>query len=84
MSSVAMPPSLHRHQDALDSLIDFLVLPHANDEPTGFVELAIGVTVSPNVRLELLNPPIPVVLRNGGMRWTRMPEAAVYIHGHLR
>lgn len=60
------------------------MFPNAHDRPTQSSQAKTGLPVPTPVRLELLSPPCYVRLGFRPVPRTRMPEAPVYEHGHLR
>ena len=64
--------------DGLRSSIRVLVLPNTHHVPFGFGELRVGVRVSALVCLNLVAPPLRVLLGPRAVFGTAMPEAAVH------
>ena len=64
-------------RDAICSLVGGLVFPDADDQPAGFREATVGVAIALYVRLEFRFPPLAIVLRDGPVLRTRVPEATV-------
>lgn len=58
-------------------MVGALVLPDSDDGPAELTERRIGAPISSDVCVELLAPPLRVVLRRCGVLRTAMPEAAV-------
>lgn len=59
-----------------------LVLPDVHWRPPHVCELGVDPAIPASVRLDLVEPPVPVVLRDREVFWAAMPETAVHEHRH--
>lgn len=70
--------------DGVHCIIWILVFPNSHRGPTFVSKQTVCIAVTANVIPELLSPEFGVLLGLGPVIRTRMPEASIYEHGHLR
>jgi len=71
----------YRLLDRACSRLGCVVLPHSYDTPASLFELRVGVCVSSAIRLDLLAPPLGVLLWPCAVLRTPVPEAPVDENG---
>ena len=78
------PPKVELTGDTVGRVFRSLMLPYPNYGPAVLGKPAVGLLIPFLVSRELLTPPFGIRARERRMLRTRVPEAAVDEHDHLR
>lgn len=75
--------STHQGVDPIRDLLNVLVFPHSDNGPTQSLKLASRFQVAPPIGFDLVGPELGVRLGHRVVLGTAVPEATVYVNGHL-